>query len=109
MPYDFHGYPMRAGHCEAHPDIRDEYPCWACEEEEVAEANIAQREYEERCYRELEAEYAAQADREYYRELAWRHFCDAPRGMIFLLNPLLADSHMAQYAAQALEGEGSDE
>lgn len=30
MSWDIYGNPLRRGHCEAHPHIAEEYPCYVC-------------------------------------------------------------------------------
>jgi hypothetical protein len=30
MSWDIYGQPLRRGHCEAHPDVHEEYPCGMC-------------------------------------------------------------------------------
>ncbi len=30
MPYDIYGNPLRPGHCEAHPNVPELYPCSKC-------------------------------------------------------------------------------
>ena len=48
MPYDIYGQPLRAGHCEVHPDHRGEYPCERCLEDyyEYESGRLQQEEYE---------------------------------------------------------------
>ena len=51
MPYDIYGQNLRAGHCEVHPHIHEEYPCSQCmiekEREEQRQAACYQQERED--------------------------------------------------------------
>jgi len=33
MGWDIYGSPLRRGHCEVHPDVRESYPCARCLDE----------------------------------------------------------------------------
>ena len=42
MSWDIYGNPLRRGHCEVHPDVHEEYPCFVCLEKSIEKRN---REY----------------------------------------------------------------
>lgn len=46
MSFDIHGNPLRRGHCEVHPHVAEEYPCFICIDDK--------RKYSIDRYRELE-------------------------------------------------------
>ena len=52
MPYDIYGQSLRSGHCEVHPDVHQEYPCYLCvtENQQRQEHMTQQRQYEEEYY-----------------------------------------------------------
>ena len=56
MPFDIYGERLRAGHCEVHPHVHEEYPCSICLAEH--QQNVAR-----------ETEYAREMERQYARDL----------------------------------------
>lgn len=46
MSWDIYGNPLRRGHCEAHPHIAEEYPCFVCIEDKRKYHNERNRELE---------------------------------------------------------------
>lgn len=57
MAFDIYGDRLRPGHCEVHPDVHDEYPCYLCLQEQGRD----HYDYEQQ-RREYERELAAEAD-----------------------------------------------
>jgi len=33
MAFDIYGHTLRPGHCEVHPEVGEEYPCFYCRSE----------------------------------------------------------------------------
>lgn len=58
MSYDIYGNDLARGHCEVHPHVRQEYPCFVC----LSESARKKREQDEqrRHHKEMEAAYYAQ-------------------------------------------------
>lgn len=59
MAYDIYGNHLQRGHCEVHPHVQEEYPCYVCREQDV------ERRYWQEEQQRLEAEQA----REYYEAM----------------------------------------
>lgn len=44
--WDIYGNPLRRGHCEVHPHVREEYPCIICRMQSMKREENKQRERE---------------------------------------------------------------
>ena len=65
MSFDIYGQYLRAGHCEVHPDMHEQYPCSLCMMEN--QKRIADEQQKDAYYRGMEDAYYAQmyGDMEY--------------------------------------------
>jgi hypothetical protein len=93
MSFDIYGQPLRSGHCEAHPQIRESWPCSHCmsaHDDQRAYERAMEEEYDRYCEEVLAAEYDAAMERE------WRNDCLANARTVLIFCALVRGSSSRQ-------------
>ena len=65
MAYDIYGCYLKPGHCEVHPDVREQYPCYLCYQEQQAREDYeryAQEMMEKEMLQRMEEEQAQEVE-----------------------------------------------
>ena len=85
MSFDIYGNHLRQGHCEVHPEVHEEYPCFVCLQENKLKNHHEPQQPEPTAEDYLVAEAIAARDKWWVSRLeAWRDMLTDPISIMFL-------------------------